>query len=104
MVEGETDVAWVGKLALVPPPTARYKRPCNNRANHNICITYILYVCLPLLVSRCNGTYYLEVNVIYPCKSPHWAVEECPKGLEAKEGDNKKGGSLPVYLFDKTRP
>ncbi len=29
MVEGETDVAWVGKLALVPPPTAWYKRTCN---------------------------------------------------------------------------
>jgi hypothetical protein len=32
----------------------------------------------PLLVQRCNGTTaglgYLEVNVICPCKSPHWAV------------------------------
>ncbi len=32
----------------------------------------------PLLVQRCNdttaGLSYLEVNVICPCKSPHWAV------------------------------
>ncbi len=32
----------------------------------------------PLLVQRCNGTTaglgYLEVNVICPCKSPHWAI------------------------------
>jgi hypothetical protein len=33
----------------------------------------------PQLVQRCNGTTaglgYLEVNVICPCKSPHWAVD-----------------------------
>jgi hypothetical protein len=33
----------------------------------------------PLLVQRCNGTTaglgYLEVKVICPCKSPHWAVD-----------------------------
>jgi hypothetical protein len=33
----------------------------------------------PLLVQRCNGTSaglgYLEVNVICPCKSPHWAMD-----------------------------
>jgi hypothetical protein len=32
----------------------------------------------PLLVQRCNGTTaglgYLEVNVICPCESPHWAM------------------------------
>ncbi len=33
----------------------------------------------PLLVQRCNGTTaglgYLEVNVICPCKSPHWVMD-----------------------------
>jgi hypothetical protein len=40
-------------------------------------ITHIMVLCrLYILVQRCNGTTtarlgYLEVNVIYPCKSPH---------------------------------
>jgi hypothetical protein len=33
----------------------------------------------PQLVQRCNDTTaglgYLEVNVIFQCKSPHWAVD-----------------------------
>jgi hypothetical protein len=24
------------------------------------------------------GLGYLEVNVICPCKSPHWAMDKCP--------------------------
>ena len=66
----------LGSLLSYPHPPRGTNDPAgrrvfiNYRDNHNICITYILYVCLPLLVSRCNDTYYLEVNVIYHANLP----------------------------------
>ncbi len=45
------------------------------------------------LVQRCNGSYgttaglgYLEVNVIWPCKSPHWAVVYSVRTVDPHRG------------------
>jgi hypothetical protein len=50
---------------------------------HHQCRFCRLYWYLPsLLVQMCNGTTaglgYLEVNMICPCESPHWAMDQCP--------------------------
>jgi hypothetical protein len=54
----------------------------NGKCKHEMVTGKIRKVEAALLVQRCNGTTaglgYLEVYVICPCKSPHWAVASCP--------------------------